>query len=526
MKRYTFLTTYRGEPSVALQLLLKPESFYQKMPFVRKIEVLSHPSPESILSSWEVEVDGALFTWREEVHLLPDHRTVQFRMVRGDFKSYSGTWSVSPEGEQTTLTLQIELDWGAAKLSEFVSGIFEQKAERAFRGMVLALGRIARQKTLERSRAFRRFGFIFHPLDLNLLAEGFGDEDLKARRPELLEKILTWFPPFRRGIITGIRSLVGTEVEGDMILLPLLPKQMLGMADQVVLDRLVDACRLSERYGDQIVGLGAYAANVGRKGTYLAKQVRIPVTTGSSYTIAIAIEATLKACESIALDIGNATVAVIGATGTIGHVCSIEMSHKARHLILAGRNLQRLEDLSDSLSDKSRATISTLVDLDAAISNADVIIAATNTPVAIIGLTRVKKGAIICDISRPRNVSEANVLLRPDVLVIDGGVVRPPGKMSLSFSFGLAQSLVYACMAETMILALEGRYESYSLGGNVDLARVQEIAELGRKHGFSLAGLRSFEKEVSEQQLERIREARSRSLPRKRTTPSSPLKPR
>jgi predicted amino acid dehydrogenase len=44
-------------------------------------------------------------------------------------------------------------------------------------------------------------------------------------------------------------------------------------------------------------------------------------------------------------------------------------------------------------------------------------------------------------------------------------------------------------MAETMVLALDGRYESYSLGKHVRIEQVHEIAWLARKHGFRLSAL-------------------------------------
>ena len=210
------------------------------------------------------------------------------------------------------------------------------------------------------------------------------------------------------------------------------------------------------------------------------------------------------------MDLTDANVAIIGATGTIGSICAHLMAPRAGRLTLVARNHQRLEDLAQGLAEKSSAKIVCLTDLDAAVAGADVIIVATNSPTAIINLSRVKPGAIICDVSRPRNVSEEVTFLRPDVLVIDGGVVRPPGDMETGFSFGLAPSLAYACMAETMILTMEGRYESFSLGGNVDVAKVEEISRLGKKHGFSLASMRSYEKEVSEQQVDLVRVARKK----------------
>lgn len=520
VKSLTFSTSYRGTPEAAVEVLLHPESFAKAMPYVRRVEVLKRPTHDSLIASWEVEIDGARLSWREESQLVRAQQMVRFQMVKGDFQAYSGEWTITTQDDQVTVTLRADLDWGAPNLNQFVSQILHQKAERALRGMVLTVGRMAFRRSLELNRASRRFGFIFHPLDLGLLADGFGDQDLKSRRPALLEQVLPWFPPFRRAVVNGIRSPLGVEVEGDMILCPLLPKQMLMLDDQFVLSRLVEAGRLAERYGDKIVGLGAYAATVGHKGIFLGRQLRVPVTTGSSYTVAVALEATLKASQAVGLRLTEATVAVVGATGTIGRVCAYLMAKEARHVVLVARNQQRLEDLAQALTDQGEATISALSDLDSAVSNADIVIASTSTPVAIIDVSKLKPGAVVCDISRPRNVPEENAMLRPDVLVLDGGVVRPPGNPDFHFSFGLESGLAYACIAETMILALEGRYESYSLGGDVDVAKVREIALMGRKHGFAFAGLRSFDRQISEDQIGRIQESRTKSRRRRPSLPA------
>ncbi len=56
-----------------------------------------------------------------------------------------------------------------------------------------------------------------------------------------------------------------------------------------------------------------------------------------------------------------------------------------------------------------------------------------------------------------------------------------------------------------MILALEGRFEDYTLGKDISLERVNEITALARKHGFRLSGFRSFEHEVSDEQIQIVR---------------------
>jgi hypothetical protein len=61
--------------------------------------------------------------------------------------------------------------------------------------------------------------------------------------------------------------------------------------------------------------------------------------------------------------------------------------------------------------------------------------------------------------------------------------------------------VAYACLAETALLAMDGRFEDYTLGRNISIERVKEIYRLFKKHDFRIAGLRSFEEVVSEAQF-------------------------
>ncbi|MFH1837550.1 MAG: shikimate dehydrogenase [Candidatus Omnitrophota bacterium] len=351
-----------------------------------------------------------------------------------------------------------------------------------------------------------RFGFIFHPLDLDLYADGFNDQDMKNKRPSLVRKVMTWLPAFKRETVTGIRSKTGKRIEGDMILVSLLPEQILTLDSKVVLNKIIEGGRLAEELGDKIVGLGAYASQVGHKGALIAKNIDIPVTTGNSYTIAVSIDATIAACNLVGIDISKAQVCIIGATGNIGSICARVFSmHSPKKLVLTARHLPKLEQLAGFIK-KKFPKVKTKIELDIykATKDSDIIITATSTPLALLDVSMLKKGAVVCDVSRPRNVSIESKKLRPDILVIDGGVVRPPGNVDFHFSFGLPPGLAYACMAETMILALEDRYESYSLGGNLTLEKVEEMKSLAVKHGFELAKLRSFDEEITPKQIERV----------------------
>ncbi|MFN8426871.1 MAG: hypothetical protein U0X93_18905, partial [Anaerolineales bacterium] len=105
----------------------------------------------------------------------------------------------------------------------------------------------------------------------------------------------------------------------------------------------------------------------------------------------------------------------------------------------------------------------------------------------------------------PRDVSAMVARARDDILVIDGGMVDVPGSVDFHFNFGFPPGKAYACMAETIALALEGRFEDYTLGKHLTRARVEEISAICKKHGFRMSGFRSFEKEVTDEQIEIVR---------------------
>ena len=73
------------------------------------------------------------------------------------------------------------------------------------------------------------------------------------------------------------------------------------------------------------------------------------------------------------------------------------------------------------------------------------------------------------------------------VLVYDGGLVQPPVALDLGPIQTLPANLCWGCLGETMLLALEGDVEDYSIGGKLSLRQADYIAALARKHGFEPA---------------------------------------
>ena len=131
------------------------------------------------------------------------------------------------------------------------------------------------------------------------------------------------------------------------------------------------------------------------------------------------------------------------------------------------------------------------------------VIVTTTTAIGqrIIDITKCKPGAVICDVARPPDIDEWEANLRPDVLVIESGEILLPGDPDFGFDIGLPPKTAYACMAETALLAMEGRFEDYSIGRELELDKVRDIYRMFLKHGFKLAGMRSFDKYVTDENL-------------------------
>jgi predicted amino acid dehydrogenase len=204
------------------------------------------------------------------------------------------------------------------------------------------------------------------------------------------------------------------------------------------------------------------------------------------------------------INIRDASVAVIGATGAIGRVCAELFAGEAARLFLVARDEKKLEVLRDKLKVHARSelVIGTRMDV---LSQSQLILTVTSAVHDIIRPEHLLPGSVVCDVARPRDVSAMVAAVRDDILVIDGGMVDVPGPVNFHFNFGFPEGKAYACMAETMALALEGRFEDYTIGKEITLERVREITAIAEKHGFHLSGFRSFEKEVTQEQIDLIR---------------------
>ncbi|MBL8151399.1 MAG: aminotransferase III, partial [Blastocatellia bacterium] len=378
-----------------------------------------------------------------------------------------------------------------------------------------------------------RFAFLLHPLtirnyaDVDHSLEVLSDDQISR----LAEAVADNFDPFVLGD-AYITSKTGRRAYGEFIIIPRTAKEFLRLSQSDALSEIRTAAKIAKKRGAKIIGLGAYTSVLTQGGFYLKKENLPPLTTGNSYTALSGKQAVEMALKRSRKTLSSSSVAVVGASGSIGRAISILLSQEVKKLILIGNparpkesRIRMLDIIAEilqltkkaslragSLSEKLLSWLPSSTDsltksdwvkladeieqrsglihatcnLERWLPESDVVITCTNAADDLITGELLKMEAIVCDISRPTNLCPDLRHQRPDVSVIDGGVVRLPEGSCINFNYDLDSYHAYACMAETMILALENRYEDTSLGIDLELNKVLDFAQLAERHGFQV----------------------------------------
>lgn len=348
------------------------------------------------------------------------------------------------------------------------------------------------------------FAFIIHPIDPK--------RDVGRKYPALgklpvwlIDFLSLFFPPVFISEIKGIESEAnGRSLQGWFVACPLTPTRMVSLPPNVVYKKIIQTGQYAQNLGARILGLGAFTSVVGDGGVTISRHLTIPVTTGDSLTIAMAVHAIRQAADIMEIPIQQATLAIVGATGAIGSVCAEMLAPDVKEMILIGRKQEKLQQVSAQAQALGCENVVISSDMTQ-LKKAHLVITVTSAVDTVIEAHHLREGAVVCDVARPRDISRQVAEQRPDILVVEGGMVQVPGHVDFGFNFGFPPRMAYACMAETMALALEQKYESFTLGKDIQLSQVKTIDKIASKHGFSLGGFRSFERAITENEIEKIK---------------------
>jgi len=354
------------------------------------------------------------------------------------------------------------------------------------------------------------FCLLGHFYNFNHLGRGLKmlNPDFKMPSKEFLSKLFTVTPAFKMYDMAEYKSKTGATTNGCIILCTIIPDMIEEDIDGVYA-KVIRACKLAEKSGVGIITLGGFTSMAGEKlGQQITKDVDIPITTGNTFTTALAIDGVDKAVKQMEKDWKDLKVVIIGGTGDIGSGCARVLALKAKQVIVTGRTKSNLRAIKAELKKIGKAKIEATLDNKKAIKDADVIIATANVSASILNLDSFKPGAIICDLAYPKNISYTDTN-RNDIIVFSGGLASVPTPIDTGIIMGLpSHNVCYGCSCEAIILALERRFENYSIGrGNITPEKVDEIRKMGKKHGFELAPFFWADKIIEDSDISEIKRA-------------------
>lgn len=496
-----------------VRMLTKVWEWPYYVPIVKEVKVVEK-NIHGIRTSWKVNIEGIPISWIEEDTIDFSKNVIRFKAVGGDLSDFRGSWHFQEHPQGTEVLLAVYFNVNIPILSDIAETHIRDLLTKTFSGILDSLEQRLisnRYASFQSGQTDKVAGFAIlgHPYNINQLTKNMKMVNPNADLPslEFLSEMFKLTPAYRWHEIKDFTSATGAKTHGSFILCTFIP-DMIEQNIEYVYSKVVAACRMAEKSGTGIATLGGLASVVAERfGDKIKKDVDIPITSGNTYTVALAVDGVEKAAELLGVDLSQSRVAIIGGTGDIGTGCARILAPKVKHLTITGRTGSTLRKIKNELRQLGAAKIEATKNNKKAIKQADIVIAAANSSASILEIEWFKPGAIVCDLGYPKNLSyKAN---REDIFVFSGGLAKVPSPVDTGVDVGIPSGdFCYGCFCEAIILALERRYESYSFGrGQIRPEKVNEIRAMALKHGFTLAPFVWANKEFDSEQIAHIREA-------------------
>lgn len=353
----------------------------------------------------------------------------------------------------------------------------------------------------------KRFAFVIHPIsakDLTRLpiarvvAKLIGLE----QTAKLISNVI---PPFSIYKEIRVRSITGETCEGVLITLPSTPQILKAMTNEQITNKLLVCARIAERMGCSIMGLGAYTSVAGDAGVLLSEKSPIGITSGNSLTVWSSFKTILYCADKLSLNTNETSLTIIGATGSIGSALTKLAAKKFKRLILVAPKIQKLEILKEILLiEQPKLEIICSTDIPSEIQESQLIFTTTSAASRVLDLKMLKPGSVIIDVAMPSDIPKEDAQQHPNIMVVAAGEILLPMGSHFKFNIGLGESEIFACMAETVALCLEGHKDNFTVGRDIKLNQVELISKIAEKHGLRLGPLRSYGQIINEEDWKRI----------------------
>ncbi|MDD5729664.1 MAG: hypothetical protein PHN57_00850 [Candidatus Omnitrophica bacterium] len=273
-------------------------------------------------------------------------------------------------------------------------------------------------------------------------------------------------------------------LEGYIFVLPAVVGNISAADTDFLLDKISAAANLAQRMGIKILGTDI---NIGLGLERLAlktKKKKPAITCGNAFTAWSIFESVYRTAKSKDMDLKKSAVCLSDASTPTAMLAARKFSSYVSRIILNGASKEKLESLKNSTQQENSAQIIIEENMEKAAKNADILIF-DETAVAKSSACSLKTGCIICELT-PNNCSTNRNHIHNEISVIKGNIIKLPTEIRCNANFGLPRNTVSSALAETILLALEGKFVNYSFGDNINPDKLEEIADIATRHGFEV----------------------------------------
>ncbi|MFM8605643.1 MAG: long-chain acyl-[acyl-carrier-protein] reductase [Cyanobium sp.] len=292
-----------------------------------------------------------------------------------------------------------------------------------------------------------------------------------------------------------LESATGSRIEGAYIDSVFVPEMLRRF--KTAKRKVLNAMELAQKSGIDISALGGFTSIIFEDMNLLREQqVRATTldwqrfTTGNTHTAWVICRQVETNAPQLGIDLKQARVAVVGATGDIGSAVCHWLSRRTgvAELLLVARKPQPLLALQSELGGGR------ILSLEEALPEADVVVWVASLPESLsIDVESLRNPCLIIDGGYPKNLDSKAA--GNGVHVLKGGIVEFHRDIdwqvvALAAEMERPQRQMFACFAEAMLLDFEGWHTNFSWGrNNIRLERMDQIGEASLRHGFRALGL-------------------------------------
>ena len=291
-----------------------------------------------------------------------------------------------------------------------------------------------------------------------------------------------------------VTSATGKTIEGAYIDSCFVPEMLSRL--KTARRKVLSAMELAQKNGIDITALGGFTSIIFENFNLLKEQqIRATTldwqrfTTGNTHTAWVICRQVETNAPALGIDLSQATVAVVGATGDIGSAVCRWLSQRTgvKELLLVARQQQPLVDLQAELGGGR------ILSLDEALPQADVVVWVASLPQTLtIDAANLRSPCLMIDGGYPKNLnSKAS---GEGIHVLKGGIVEFGSDIGWQMmevaEMEKPQRQMFACFAEAILLEFEGIHTNFSWGrNNITLEKMDLIGSASLRHGFQALGL-------------------------------------